>query len=159
MSEKQHDLLNPRVRYLSIAGAWILLAIFWFSLYTPNPRTENETLKVIAPTRKHHIHRTPPSFEVSETFYATIIENNLFRPLGWTPPQPIEPYRLIGTILPRSANTPPKAIIETTTRNTIHIVTTGDKLDASTEVVSIEDKAVTLSTDGQPRTLHLPSGF
>lgn len=26
-------------------------------------------------------------------FYRTIIDNNLFRPLGWTPPRPKEPYR------------------------------------------------------------------
>ena len=42
---------------------------------------------------------TSPIFD-SETFYRMIINNNLFRPLGWTPPRPIEPYRLLGTLLP-----------------------------------------------------------
>lgn len=91
--------------------------------------------------------------------HRTIIDNNLFRPLGWTPPRPIEPYRLIGTILPRDADTPAEAIIESTTGQTTYIVSIGETLDAETEVVSIESKAVTLSTNGEQRTLHLPSGF
>ena len=95
----------------------------------------------------------------AEAFKRTIVENNLFRPLGWTPPRPIEPYRLIGTIVPRRANTPRKAIIQTTAGNTTYIVSTGESLDADTEVVSIESKQVVLSTKGQQRTLKLPSGF
>ena len=40
---------------------------------------------------------SPRIFEISETYYRTIIDNNLFRPLGYrTPPRPIEPYRLLG---------------------------------------------------------------
>ena len=92
-------------------------------------------------------------------FYRTIVDNNLFRPLGWTPPRPTEPYRLIGTILPRSTNTPPQAIIETTAGKKTYIVTTGEKIEASTEVVSIEGKQVVLSTDGKQRTLRLPIRF
>ena len=92
-------------------------------------------------------------------FYHTIIDNNLFRPLGSTLPVPGEPYRLLGTILPRDADTPPTAILQTIAGDTTHLVTVGDKIDASTEVVSIEGKQVTLSTNRQKRTLHLPSGF
>ncbi|MDD9973461.1 MAG: hypothetical protein OXU27_05615 [Candidatus Poribacteria bacterium] len=95
----------------------------------------------------------------AEAFKRTIVENNLFRPLGWTSPRPIEPYRLIGTILPRSENTPRKAIIQSTAGNTTYIVFSGERLDADTEVVSIESKQVVLSTKGQRRTLKLPSGF
>lgn len=60
-------------------------------------------------------------------YYRPILEYNLFRPLGWTPPRPIEPYRLFGTILARDGHTPPKAIIQRTTTNTTHIVTLGKK--------------------------------
>ena len=101
----------------------------------------------------------PPAVFDSDSFYRTIIDNNLFRPLGWRPPRPIEPYRLIGTVLPRSANTPPTAIIQTTAGKKNYIVTTGEPLDASTEVVSIEGKAVTLETDGQRRTLRLTTHY
>ena len=44
----------------------------------------------------------PPASFAPGSFCTTIIANNLFPPLGWTPPQPIEPNRMIGTILPRS---------------------------------------------------------
>ena len=92
-------------------------------------------------------------------FYRTLIDNNLFRPLGWRPARPTEPYRLIGTILPIDANTPPRAIIESTAGQKTYIVFTGEKLDAETEVVLIQGKAVTLSENGQQRTLHLAIGF
>lgn len=95
----------------------------------------------------------------AEAFKRTIVENNLFRPLGWTPPRPIEPYRLLGTKLATDANTPPQAIIETTAGQRIYIVSPGESLDADTEVVSIASKQVVLSTNGQQRTLKLPSGF
>ena len=94
-----------------------------------------------------------------EAFKRTIIENNLFRPLGWTPPRPKEPYRLLGTLLPRDDRTPPTAILQTTAGNQTYIVTTGDQIDASTEVVSIEGKQVRLLTEGQQRTLRLRSSF
>lgn len=111
-----------------------------------------------APARPRRVRLTPVDFDFS-SFKRTIIDNNLFRPLGWTPPRPIEPYRLIGTLLPTDDRTPPKAIIESTAGHQTYIVTTGSKLDASTEVVSIEGKQVTLETEGQQRTLRLPSGF
>ena len=72
-----------------------------------------------------------------------------------TPPRPKEPYRLLGTILPRSENTPPKAIIQSTAGNKTYIVTPGESLDANTEVVRIAGKQVVLSTDGKQRTLRL----
>ena len=50
---------------------------------------------------------------------------------------------------------PPKAILQTTAGNTTYIVMPGNKIDVSTEVVSIEGKAVTLETEGQRRTLRL----
>ncbi|MYA70659.1 hypothetical protein F4009_11595 [Candidatus Poribacteria bacterium] len=105
------------------------------------------------------VQRTPPAVFETETYYSTIIENNLFRPLGWTPPRLVKPYRLLDTISHCRANTPPKAIIQSTTGNQTYIVSTGEKLDASTEVVSIESKQVTLSRNGQQRTLHLSIGF
>ena len=92
-------------------------------------------------------------------FYRTMIDNNLFRPLGWTPPRQKEPYRLMGTILPTDDRTPPTAILQTTAGNKTYIVSTGEQLDASTEVVEIKRKAVVLETEGQQRTLRLAIGF
>ncbi|MDE0014549.1 MAG: hypothetical protein OXU51_00060 [Candidatus Poribacteria bacterium] len=72
-------------------------------------RQDPEPVKVRTFPEPRRVHQTSPAvLEVSETYYRTIIDNNLFRPLGWTPPQPIEPYRLLGTKLARDANTPHK---------------------------------------------------
>ena len=160
MSETQSTLFNRRARYVCIAGAFLFLLIVFFLLGSSGVRPEVVIVKVVPveESSSRGISSAVIAFD-SESFYRTIIDNNLFRPLGWRPPRPIEPYRLIGTILPRAANTPPKAILQTTTGNTTHIVSLGEQIDASTEVVSIESKQVVLSADGQQRTLKLPSGF
>lgn len=92
-------------------------------------------------------------------FYRTIIDNNLFRPLGWKPPRPQEPYRLLGTIIPIDAKPPPKAIIQNTVGNQIHIVAVGDNLDTETHVTDIQTKHITLKKNGQQRQLTLKSSF
>ena len=150
----QRKPFNRRAYDLLIAGAFIFLAVF-FAFRTSTPQTETLTIKVIEPTPPRRVHLTTPSFDAAAS-YSTIIDNNLFRPLGWTPPRPSEPYRLLGTVLAREvSNTPLRAIIQSTAGNKMHIVTTGDKLDADTEVVEIQHKQVTLSTNGTHRTLCL----
>ena len=158
MSETQRNLFNNRrAGGLLIAGAFLFLAIVFVVRFPASEpvRRDPEPVKVrtFPPPRRDPL-TTPPVFD-SETFYCTIIDNNLFRPLGWTPPRPTEPYRLIGTILPRDANTPPRAILETTAGHQTYIVSLGDKLSADTEVISIEAKQVTLESNGQQRTLRL----
>lgn len=94
------------------------------------------------------------NFQKSD-FYRTIIDNNLFRPLGWRPPRPRETYRLLGTVIPTDGNTEPKAILQATTINRTHTVTLGEKLDKDTIVTNIQPKQVTLEKAGQQRTLTL----
>ena len=143
---------------VSILLVWLLLT----QTHThPQPLEKLSTRGPLNTHRREAVatqQETLTNFQNSD-FYHTIIDNNLFRPLGWTPPRPIEPYRLLGTLVARDANTPPRAILQTTAGNKTQIVTTGEKLDADTEIVEIRDKQVTLETNGQTRTLHLPSGF
>lgn len=145
-----------RALYIFICGACFFVSIFFGLRYVLPEVSEPVSVSVGMSDRlpDRRVDFTSSAFD-AETYYRTIIDNNLFRPLGWTPPRRVEPYRLIGTILPRDANTPPQAIIETTAGNQTYIVSIGETLDASTEVVSIESKAVTLSSNGQQRTLHL----
>jgi len=159
MSETESTLFNKRVSRLWIAGALLLQAIV-IVVRVPSPSPPIlEPVRVETQTEPRRVQRTPPRVLDAEAYYQTIIDNNLFRPLGWTPPRPIEPYRLIGTVLARDENTPAEAIIQTTTGNKTYIVTTGEQIDASTRLVSIESKSVRLSTNGKQRTLRLPSGF
>jgi len=88
-------------------------------------------------------------------FYRTIVDNNLFRPLGWTPPRPRELYRLLGTLLPRDAETPKQAILQSTTTGRTATATLGEPLDKETTVVDITSKQVTLENAGVRRTLKL----
>lgn len=118
------------------------------------PRTQPPTPESPVP----RFSLTTPEFDV-ETFKRTIIDNNIFRPLGWTPPRPLEPYRLIGTILPCDANRFAQAVIESTSGKSISIVSVGETLDAETKVVSIESKSVVLESGGVRRTLRLSSVF
>lgn len=177
MSGTQRTLLNLRgrlhialcsrrlcVRFLSIAGkrkrrtvftlccaffTLVLLVTLVFAFRTP---TETQSVKVIEPPVECRVRlANPPIFE-TEAFYQTIIDNNLFRPLGWTPPRPVEPYRLLGIILPTDEKTPPQAIIQVSTAgNKTHIVNISDTLDADTKVVDIQPKQVVLDRqDNKP---------
>jgi hypothetical protein len=151
--EIQSTLFNRRACGVLLAGALLFVAIY-VSLHseTPSPARVPDA---VSPLPSRRVALTDPPVFSAESLKRTIIENNLFRPLGWTPPRPIEPYRLIGTILPTDDRTPPTAIIETTAGQKTYIVTTGEQIDAETEVVSIQGKAVRLSTEGQTRTLKL----
>lgn len=145
MFETVSPFFKNRAIYLFIFGA-ILFFLIFFGYRFVLPETAGRVSVGVGISEglvERRVEFTVPEFDV-ETYYRPIIKNNLFRPLGWVPPRPIEPYRLIGTILPRDANTPLKAIIETTAGHQTYIVTAGDKLDADTEVVAIASKQVTL---------------
>ena len=158
MSETQRTLFTQCVSGLLMAGALLLVAIY-LARSTPPPPPEPVNERRSPPP--DGVRQTPPEvFDAEVSFKRTIIDNNLFRPLGWTPPRPTEPYRLIGTILPRSeTHTPPKAILQTTAGHQTYIVTLGSNIDANTQVVDIQSKQVTLSTQGRQRTLMLLIGF
>ena len=87
-------------------------------------------------------------------FYRTIIDNNLFRPLGWTPPRQRYPYRLLGTLIPKDRNIPKKAVLQATVGNTTHTVHIGEGLGEYT-LTDIQPKQVILEKDGEVQTLKL----
>ena len=158
-----------------IAGLTGLTLTILFLLYTAmHTHPENTTITVKTQTRPpvstispraRFQSSTHPSEDVelmhfqNSDFYRTIIDNNLFRPLGWTPPRPQESYRLLGTIIPTDAKISPKAIIQDTIGNQTHIVTIGDTLNPDTHVTDIQTKHVTLKKNGQQRQLTLKSSF
>ena len=169
MSSKQIKYIgNPDIVIL----AGLTLAIL-FLLYTAT-HSENTTITVktqphptvsTTPPRARFQSSTHPNEDVelkhfqNSDFYRNIIDNNLFRPLGWTPPRPQEPYRLLGTIIPTDAKTSPKAIIQNTLRNQTYIVTIGETFDTDTHVTDIQTKHVTLKKNQQQRQLTLKSSF
>ena len=88
-------------------------------------------------------------------FYRTIVDNNIFRPLGWSPERPQEPYRLTGTLIPTDGKKSPQAIIQATQGNKTYIVTIGDTLSKDTIITDIRHKQITLEKSGRQRTLKL----
>ena len=140
----------------------LIIVIFGYTEGTKQP-SQIQSTPTVLPVKDTDLQRRDdersPVFD-AKAYYSPIVENNLFRPLGWRPKRPIERYRILGTIIPTNTKRPPKAIIQTNTGNQrTYIVTPGQNLDATTEVIDIQPKQVTLSKDGTRRTLQLPSPF
>jgi hypothetical protein len=80
-------------------------------------------------------------------YYQSIVDKNLFRPLGWGGDDKRGPdFRIIGTVINKGQK--PKALIFEFANKTTHYVAVGDKLGNAT-VKSIEEKSVTLEQDGE----------
>ena len=153
-SETRQKLFNRRALYLLIFGASLLLCVFFFRRRSG---ASILTVKVVPVSSVRRVEVSPVVFD-SASYDRLIIENNLFRPLGWSPPVPREPYRLIGTRIVRDGAIPAQAILQRTAGHQTYIVGAGDTLDAGTKVVGISDRSVVLSTGGRERTLALARG-
>ena len=153
-------VFNARAIYIFIFGAFFLLLPFFLMRLSGSP-SPTVTVKVVPlETYRRAVVSIPPivAFD-SDAYYRPILDYNIFRPLGWTPARPREPYRLIGTVLPRSVDSPAQAIIETTSDRRRHLVSIGDNLDVETRVISIEGKSVVLESVGKSRRLNLGGVF
>lgn len=90
-------------------------------------------------------------FGENAAFYKVIIDNNLFRPLGWTPPNNEPTYSLIGTAVGADGAVSQATLLEKRS-NRYHFVTIGTKLGDMT-VKDIQAKQVILDNAGKPITL------
>ena len=165
-NEKERTMLRKHLKHIAIACGIGFILLFFILLARTQPHwyVSDEKSTALLKTTDHPLpgaqlrvpfhSSTPPPFQ-STMFYRTIVDNNLFRPLGWRPPRPKSPYRLIGTIIPTDGETQPQAILRVTAGNKTHTVTIGDRLDADTIVTDIQPKQVTLEKVGQRRTLKL----
>ena len=95
--------------------------------------------------------RASVDFGENEAFYRVIIDNDLFRPLGWTPPNNEPAYSLVGTAVHPDGVIAQATLLERRS-NRYHFVTIGQKLGDIT-VKDIQAKQVVLEKDGKPITL------
>lgn len=95
--------------------------------------------------------RVAIDFGENVAFYKVIIDNNLFRPLGWTPPNNEPAYSLVGTAVDADGVIAQATLLEKRS-NRYHFVTIGEKLGDIT-VKDIQAKQVVLEKDGKPITL------
>ena len=80
-------------------------------------------------------------------FYQLIIDNNIFRPLGWRPPEKKLQYTLIGTTT-ASDGSNAKAFILEGRSNQLHTVKVGETL-GNVSIKEILPKQVTLKEKGK----------
>ncbi len=115
-----------------------------------------ERRKVVQKNEKLYAHLKPKPVDHEELFYRTIIENNIFAPLGWKPKKPTPTYRLIGTQIPVGQEIKATAILQQTTgEGVIRIVSIGTKLGEDTVVADIQPKQVILHKGKQRIALRL----
>lgn len=129
----------------------------------PMKKTESDSAKTQAllkmeeqaapPANRFRARQNRGSIDFGENaaFYKVIIDNNLFRPLGWTPPNNEPAYSLIGTAVGTEGAVSQATLLEKRS-NRYHFVTIGTKLGDMT-VKDIQAKQVTLDNAGKPITL------
>ena len=160
--EGNRVLLSRKPVYLAFGVCFGLAVSLIVSFHTP-PQTRpqrpiaSESENVRFPLDKTQQHRKTGPVRFQDTdFYRTIIDNNLFRPLGWTPPRSVSPYRLLGTLVSGATDGVwvSKAIIAV--RGEMRVVEIGDSLDSETKVLGIDRHSVLLETAGKEQVLTLP---
>lgn len=118
-------------------------------------KQEMEKMQEQAETQRNRFrqrqNRTSVDFGENAAFYKVIIDNNLFRPLGWTPPNNEPAYRLVGTAVGADGVMAQATLLEKRS-NRYHFVTIGEKLGDIT-VKDIQAKQVILEKEGKPITL------
>lgn len=90
----------------------------------------------------------------NRNFYRVIIENNLFRPLGWRQPRRKPGYVLIATWVESNGETA-KALIMERSSNHSYYATIGETV-GNAVIENIESKQVDLKISGEILTLKIP---
>ena len=152
------------LKSLTLTFIALSLAVFLIvSFHTPPPLQTRPQRPVTSESVSFPLDRTQPRRKTEPVrfqdtdFYRTIIDNNLFRPLGWTPPRPVSPYRLVGTLVSGATDGVwvSKEIIAV--RGQMRVVEIGDALDAEAKVLGIDRHSVLLETAGKEQVLTLPT--
>ncbi len=85
-------------------------------------------------------------------FYRAIVDNNIFRPLGWRPPNKEPEYAFIGTRTDQKGTFFEAYFLEQRS-NQFHIAKVGDKV-GEVVVKEIEEKKIILDKNGETITLR-----
>ena len=113
-------------------------------------QTENQTETDISPEQAP----SPNSEEERPDYFQVIIDNNLFRPLGWTPERKSDvPFQLVGTILKDELDDY-QAVLKTVDTQQIHFVNLNETQNGW-RLVMIEPKQVVLEKADRRITLAL----
>lgn len=140
---------------ISIMG---IIVIIGGHLYEENNQSQQplvEKNKVIkpqqkakSPQNKNMEGKTDSTPGTPEAFYQTIIDNNLFRPLGWQPETPQPKYMLIGTAIAKNTAQHTEAFIVERQSGQLHIVRVNEQIGEQM-VKGIEARKVILQEGDQ----------
>ena len=115
-----------------------------------------ERKKSVKKNKKLYAHLIPKPIDPQEQFFQTILDNNLFAPLGWKPTEATPTYRLLGTYVPIAQKIDATAVLKDTTKaGPTRVVSIGTKLGENTVVFDIQPKQVILKKGKQRITLRL----
>ena len=85
-------------------------------------------------------------------FYRVIVDNNIFRPLGWRPPNREPEYTFIGTRVDSNGDAAAEAYVLETRSNQFFMASIGDKIGDAI-VKEIKKKEIILDKNGEVITL------
>lgn len=94
----------------------------------------------------------PTNSNTPNEFYQLIVDNNIFRPLGWRPPQKTPQYTLIGTTIASDGSDATAFILERQS-NQFHTVKVGETF-GNVSVKEILSKKVMLQEEGKEIVLQ-----
>lgn len=156
------------MRYILIFAAILLMAcvigglgLFWkpantSGTFNSDRFVSTESTAAILDTKRSDISKhTETQYTDPETFYQTIIDNNIFRPLNWEPPQRISAYTLLGTTIATDSSSA-EAYITERKSNQFYAVSV-DQQVGEMIVKTITPKSVTLIQNGEVLTLSMSS--
>ena len=163
---KQGGLAGRVLNIMSIKNTLIAICLILLILaigsllYHQNVLQPNSAVATPSPKKpiKVHFVKTHPKKDISTSskapneFYQPIIDNNIFRPLGWRPPKKTPQYTLIGTTIPSDGSNA-KAFILERQSNQLHTVKVGETL-GNVSVKEILSKKVTLREEGKETVLQ-----
>ena len=146
---------------ISITG--IIIIIGW-NLYEDNNQNNQspvEKNRVVNPQQKvessqnENIEGKTDNVPTTlDAYYQIIIDNNLFRPLGWQPEEPQPKYMLEGTLIAENTTQHTKAFILERQSGKLHIVKVNDWI-GELMVKGIEAKKVILQEGDQEIILQI----
>lgn len=144
------------IKSVLIASLLLLLIFsvgaFIYLQYNPQPNSSINTPSQKTPVNVHSDKSYPKksvhtNSKIPDEFYKQIIDNNIFRPLGWKPPKKPEQYILIGTASAQDESNS-KAIIFETKSKQLHTVKVGETF-GGVIIKEIQQKQVTIEKDGK----------
>ncbi len=124
--------------------------------YKKQSKGEYQSVKQVSNLESKRLSKTARSYKPlahdPSEYYQIIVDNNLFRPLGWKPPNKEPEYTLIGTSFDPTGDSSEAFVLENRS-NQFHIVSVGDKIGDAI-VKEIAEREVSLYTDGELITLN-----